>query len=45
MSSSGGRPRKLVLRQPLTSVTCERGSVPGRKTCTVDNIGFGQVAW
>jgi dipeptidyl aminopeptidase/acylaminoacyl peptidase len=45
MSSSGGRPRKLVLRQPLTSVTCERGSVPGRKTCTVDNIGFSQVAW
>jgi dipeptidyl aminopeptidase/acylaminoacyl peptidase len=45
MSSSGGRARKLVVRQPLTSVTCERGSLPGRKTCTVDNIGFGQVTW
>jgi len=45
MDSSGGRIRKVAIRQPLTSATCERGSLPGRKTCTRDNIGFDQVAW
>jgi hypothetical protein len=45
MDSSGSRIRKVSIRQPLTSVTCSRGSLPGRKTCTRDNIGFDQVAW
>jgi hypothetical protein len=45
MNSSGGGIRKVSIRQPLTSATCSRGSLPGRKTCTQTNIGFSQVAW
>jgi hypothetical protein len=45
MSSAGGALRKVTLRQLLTSSTFERGSLPGRKTCTATNIRFDRVAW
>jgi hypothetical protein len=45
MSAAGGRPREVVVSQPLTSVTCSRGALPGDRTCTQTNIGFDAVAW
>lgn len=45
MSSAGGPLRTVRVRQPLTSATCSRGSLPGRRTCIRTNIGFDRVAW
>ena len=45
MSSAAGSLRQVRIRQPLTSATCSRGSLPGRKTCTQTNLGFDHVAW